>query len=240
MKVAYTLTGSYYQPSDIELALQCAEAVAQKANKPVKILLEGKAQYAVLLGVNGLNITGSSFTYNSLHGDIITRLQYQGSKGDIAVTVCPTIQLLQKIQDTGISLLVVVPEMTVSTNIYHWLDLNSAIDIMSQQVLNGIGLPATGIKRAIGYLIDYCQRNTVDFTHITVQAGEMANVVNTIKKKGISANEDEIVKYCLQRDLTLIEAEILAKAFCKKTCLPMRGNPNYDLYWKAIDDKKWE
>ena len=65
MKVAYTLAGSYYQPSDIELAMQCAEAAAQQFGKPVRILLENKTLYSVLSGVNNLTINGSTYQFKS-------------------------------------------------------------------------------------------------------------------------------------------------------------------------------
>lgn len=240
MEVAYTLAGNYYQPSDIELAMQCAEAAAQQLGKSVRILLEGKAQYPVLSGVNNLSNNGRTFTFGSIQGRIETRLQFQGAKGDIIVTVCPTIQLLQKLQDSGVSLLIVVPEITASTDIYHWLDLNSAMDIKSQQRLQGIALPAQGVIRAIGYLKDYCQRMTTSLTCAPVYTGEIADVANTLKMQGIFADYDEVVKYSLHRNLSFAEACLLAKAFSQKTKLKMRGTPDFNAYWKAINVQKWE
>lgn len=240
MKVTYTLASNYYQPSDIELALRCAEVAAQQTGKSVIILLEGKTQYAVLNGVNGLKVTGSNFSFNAIQGDIVTRLQYKGANGEIILTVCPTIQLLQKLQDSGIGLLIVVPEMPASTDIYHWLDLNSAIDIQSRTVLSGIAPPVAGVKRAIGYLKDYCLRMNVDLTHTPVYSGELADVANTLKKQGVAANYEEVVKYSLIRDLSYAEATIAAKAFCQRTMLKMRGNPDYTAYWNTINDPKWE
>lgn len=156
--------------------------------------------------------------------------------------MCPTIQLLQKIQDhsTVIELLIVVPEMKSDVDVFEWLDLYSAKDITSMVALNKIGLPVTDIKRAINYLQDYCKRNTVDLTHISVQTGEMADVVNAIKKQRLWANDKEVVKYCLQKGLQYSEAVILAKAFIKKTLLPMRGCPDYNLIWMTINDPKWD
>lgn len=240
MKVVYTLAGDYFQPSDIELAIQCAEVAAQQYGQSVKILLEGKAQYSVLSGVNDLVVNGSSFSFRSIQGDIVTRLQFKGVKGDIIVTVCPTIQLLQKLQDAGVSLLVVVPEMTASKDIYYWLDLNTAMDVQSGQPLQGICMPVLGVIRAVGYLKDYCQRMTTSLTSTPVYTGEIADVANTLKKQGIVANYEEVLKYCLYRGLSYAEACLVAKAFSKKSMLKMRGNPNYNVYWKAINDPKWE
>lgn len=242
MKVEYTLAGNYYQPSDIELAMQCAEAEAQQLGKSVRLLLESKSQFPVLNGVNGLTVKSNTFSFNSIQGNIETRLQYQYANGDVIVTVCPTIQLLQKMQDSGVSVLIVVPEMDVNVcqDIYHWLDLCSATDIKTGVTMSGIGLPAPSIKRAIGYLIDFCQRMTVDLTHFSIQTGVMADIVNTIKKQNITANYDDVVKYSLLRGLSVAEADILAKAFCQKSLLKTRGCPDYDLYWKTIDDPKWE
>lgn len=240
MKVTYTLAGIYYQPSDIELALRTAEAVAQQSGKSVIILLENKTLYAVLAGVNGLKVTGSNYSFNTIQGHIVTRLQYQGANGEIILTVCPTLQLLQKFQDSGISLLIVVPEMTASADIFNWLDLNSALDIQSRTVLSGIGHPIAGVKRAIGYLKDYCLRMNVDLTHTPVYSGELADVANTLKKQGVAANSEEVMKYCLLRGMSFAEATIAAKAFCQKTMLKMRGTPDYNAYWNTINDPKWE
>lgn len=240
MKVAYTLAGSIYQPFDIELALQCAEAAAKQFGKQVRIVLETKHQYPVLNGVNNLAVKGNSFTFRSIHGGIETRLQYKDAKGDVIITVCPSIQLLQKLQDSGVSVLFVVPEMTASSNVYHWLDLYSAMDIKSRQTIQGIKIPAPGVIRAIGYLKDYCKRMNVDLTHATVYTGELADVANTLKKQGITANYEETLKYCLQRDLSYAEGCIVAKAFSQQSMLKMRGTPNFQAYWNMINDPKWE
>lgn len=240
MKVVYTLAGNHYKSSDIELAMQCAEAAAQQFGQSVRILLEGKVQYPVLSGVNNLSINGSTYKFRTIQGIIETRKQFKGAKGDIIVTVCPSLQLLQKLQDAGVSLLVVVPEMTASTDIYHWLDLNSAMDIQSHQPLQGIGLPAQGVMRAIGYLKDYCQRMTTNLKSTPVYLGELADVANTLKTQGIVAVYDEVVKYCLHRGLSIDEASIVAKSFSQKSMLKMRGNPNFAVYWKVINDPKWE
>lgn len=240
MKVVYTLAGNYYQPSDVELAMQCAEAASQQSGKAVKVLLESKAQYSVLSGVNNLAVNGNLFTFGSIQGSIETRLQFKGAKGDTAVTVCPSIQLLQKLQDSGIGLLVVVPEMTASTDIYHWLDLYSAVDIQSGQPLQGIGSPAQGVMRAVGFLKDYSLRINVPLTSVPVYSGEIADVANTLKKQGLIANYEEVVKYCLYRGLSYAEACLVAKAFNQKSMLKMRGNPNFSIYWQNINDPKWE
>lgn len=240
MNVAYTLAGNIYQPSDIEIAMQCAESASKQFGKSVRVLLESKAQYPVLSGVNNLAVSGNSFTFRSIQGSIETRLQFNGAKGDIIVTVCPTIQLLQKLQDAGVSLLVVVPEMTASTDIYHWLDLNSAMDIQSGQPLQRIGLPAPAVMRAIGYLKDYSLRMNVALTSIPVYSGELADVANTLKKQGVVADYEEVVKYSLYRGLSYAEACIVAKAFSQKSMLKMRGTPDFNVYWKNVNDPKWE
>lgn len=240
MNVAYALTGNYYQSSDIELAMQCAESTSQQLGKSVRVLLESKAQYPVLSGVNNLAVSGNSFTFKSIQGSIETRLQFKGARGDIIVTVCPTIQLLQKLQDAGVSLLVVVPEMIASVDIYHWLDLNSAMDIQSGQSLQSIGLPVHGIMRAIGYLKDYSQRMGVSLTSISVYSGELADVANTLKKQGVVAVYEEVVKYCLYQGLSYAEACTVARAFSQKSMLKMRGTPDFNAYWKNVNDPKWE
>ena len=240
MKVLYTLAGNYFQPSDVELAMQCAEAASQQSGKAVRVLLESKVQYPVLSGVNNLVVNGNSFSFGSIKGSIETRLQYKGAKGDTVVTVCPTLQLLQKFQDAGIDLLIVVPEMTASTDIYHWLDLYSAVDIQSGQPLQGIGSPAQGVMRAVGFLMDYSLRINVPLTSIPVYSGEIADVANTLKKQGLIANHEEVVKYSLYRGLSYAEACLVAKAFSQKSMLKMRGNPNFSIYWQNINDPKWE
>lgn len=245
MKVFYTLKENSYNAADVELALKCAEAASKQYGWPVRALIETLQDKGVFSGVQDFEEQSSNkFKFNSITGEITSRRQFQGGAGEIIVAVCPTIQLLKAVQQnsTRIKLLIVVPDMDASVNqdIYLWLDLNSAIDIRSSQPLQGIHQPAAGVKRAIGYLIDYCQRMNVDLTHTTVQTGVMADVVNTIKKQGITANYNEVVKYSLRRDLTFAEAEILAKAFCQRTLLKTRGCPNYDAYWTSIDDPKWE
>lgn len=245
MKVFYTLKGNTYNAADVELALKCAEAASKQYGWPVRALIETLQDKGVFSGVGNFEEKGlNKFKFNSITGEITSRRQFQGGAGEIIVAVCPSIQLLQTVQrnSTRIKVVIVVPDMDASVNqdIYHWLDVNSAIDIQSSHPLQGIHLPVAGVKRTIGYLIDYCQRMNVDLTHTTVQTGAMADVVNTIKKQGITANYDEVVKYSLQRGLTYAEAEILAKALCQRTLLKTRGCPNYDAYWKAIDDPKWE
>lgn len=243
MEVFYTIKGEIYEPTDVTLALQCAEAAFKQYGWPVRTLIETLQQKDVFCGVQGFSEQGSNlFKFNSINGEITTRRQYQAGRDEIIVTVCPTIQLLQMLQqDTKhIKALIVVPEMKSCADIYHWLDLNSATDIQSRATLNGIGLPSSGVKRAIGYLMDYCQRMDVDMTHTPLYSGEIADVANTLKMNGITANYEEVVKYCLKRDLSYNEAEILAKAFSQKSPLAMRGKPNYDLYWQNINDSKWE
>lgn len=241
--VFYTLQGQIYDAKDVERALQLAEAASTKYGWPVRALIETLAQKNMFIGVSGFTFQGSNqFRFNSISGAITTRKQFQSGLSEVIVVVCPTIQLLQKIQyhSTNIELLIVVPEMKSDADVYEWLDLNSAKDITSGVALNNIGLPATGIKRAINYLLDYCKRNTVDLTHYSVQTGEMADVVNTIKKQGLTANNKEVIKYCLQKGIPYIEAEILAKAFTRRTLLPTRGCPSYALIWNSINDSKWD
>ena len=188
-----------------------------------------------------MTITDKHFAFRGITGEIATRRSFQGVNGEILVVICPTIELLQKMQQyQGIGLAIVVPEMKTSSDIYYWLDLNSATDIQTGATLSGIGLPVVGIKRAIGFLKDYCMRLGVKLTEIALWTGEIADVANTIKKQKIFAGYDEVVKYCLQRGLTIEEAELLAKAFCQKKPLKMRGCPDYGTYWKAINDPKWE
>lgn len=240
MKVVYTLASNIYQPSDIERALLCAETAAHQMGKAMKIVLESKAQMPVLNGVNGLTVKGNTFSFINIQGIIETRIQYKGAEGEIILAVCPTLQLLQKLQDSGVSLLIVVPEMTVSTDIYHWLDLYSAMDIQSGILLQGIASPASGVMRAVGYLKDYSLRMNVLLTSVPVYSGEIADVANTLKKQGIVANYEEVVKFCLTRGLSYSEADILAKAFSKKSLLATRGTTDYDLYWQSINDSKWD
>ena len=83
MNVAYTLAGNIYQPSDIEIAMQFAESASKQFGKSVRVLLESKAQYPVLSGVNNLAVSGNSFTFRSIQGSIETRLRFNGAKGDI-------------------------------------------------------------------------------------------------------------------------------------------------------------
>ena len=206
----------------------------------MKIVLESKAQMPVLNGVNGLTVKGNTFSFINIQGIIETRIQYKGAEGEIILAVCPTLQLLQKLQDSGVSLLIVVPEMTVSTDIYHWLDLYSAMDIQSGNILQSIASPVSGVMRAVGYLKDYSLRMNVLLTSVPVYSGEIADVANTLKKQGIVANYEEVVKFCLTRGLSYSEADILAKAFSKKSLLATRGTTDYDLYWQSINDSKWD
>lgn len=173
-------------------------------------------------------------------GIIETRLQYKGAKSEIILTVCPTLQLLQKLQDSGVSLLIVVPEMTASTDVYHWLDLYSTMDIQSGNFLQGIASPVSGVMRAVGYLKAYSLRMNVLLTSVPVYTGEIAAVANTLKKQGIVADYEEVLKYCLFRGLSFDEARVVAKAFSQRSLLKTRGNPNFGLYWNNINDPKWE
>jgi len=240
MKVVYTLASNIYQPSDIERALLCAETAAHQMGKAVRIVLESKAQMPVLNSVNGLTVKGNTFSFNNIQGVIETRLQYKGAKGEIILTVCPTLQLLQKLQDSGVSLLIVVPEMTASTDVYHWLDLYSAMDIQSSKILQGIASPVSGVMRAVGYLKNYSLRMNILLTSVPVYTGEIADVANTLKKQGIVPDYEEVLKYCLFRGLSFDEACVVAKAFSQRSLLKMRGNPNFGLYWNNINDSKWE
>lgn len=245
MKVFYTLKENIYNAADVDLALQCAEVASKNYGWQVSALIETQAQKCVFVGVPNFTFSGTNrFKYNSITGDIITRRQYKGVACEIIVAVCPTIQLLQAVQQNSmqIQLLIVVPEMDANAcrDIYHWLDLYSAFDIQSGQSLQGIHQPAVGIKRAIGYLIDYCHRITVDMTHTPLYTGEIADVANTLKERGIIANYEEVVKYSLTKGLSYNESEILAKAFSQKSHLKMRGIPNYDRYWQNINDSMWD
>ena len=114
------------------------------------------------------------------------------------------------------------------------------MDIQSGQPLQRIGLPAPAVMRAIGYLKDYSLRMNVALTSIPVYSGELADVANTLKKQGVVADYEEVVKYSLYRGLSYAEACIVAKAFSQKSMLKMRGTPDFNVYWKNVNDPKWE
>ena len=77
-------------------------------------------------------------------------------------------------------------------------------------------------------------------TNVPVYTGELADVANTLKKQGLVADYEEVVKYCLHRGLSYAEACIVAKAFSQKSMLKMRGNPDFNAYWNTINDPKWD
>ena len=73
-----------------------------------------------------------------------------------------------------------------------------------------------------------------------VEQDRFEQVANTLKKQGIVADYEEVLKYCLYRGLSFDAARVVAKAFSQKSLLKMRGNPNFGLYWNNINNPKWE
>ena len=94
--------------------------------------------------------------------------------------------------------------------------------------------------RAVGYLKAYSLRMNVLLTSVPVYSGEIADVANTLKKQGIVADYEEVLKCCLYRGLSFNEACVVAKAFSQRSLLKMRGNPDFGLYWNNINDPQWE
>ena len=192
MKVFYIQSAKYYQPADVLSALKCAEAAAKQTTAEVKVLLEPGAADNVFAGVDDGEFDGTSCKYDTISGEITTPRKYKNTMDEIVISICPTKQILEKIQKSEhVLAAIIIPDNPQDDNVYHWLDLYTAVDIQNGSVLNGIGQPAEGIRRAVGFLQNYSLRYTVKLTDIAVWTGEIADVANTIKKQGIVGNFEE-------------------------------------------------
>lgn len=241
MKVFYIQSEKYYQPADVRLALKCAEAAMKQTKAEVKVLLEPGAADNVFAGVDEVEYDGSSFKYDKISGEITTPRKYKNTKDEILISICPTRQILEKIQNSEhVLVAIIIPDNPQENDVLHWLDLNSAIDINTQKPLAGISDVPKEIKRAVGYLKDYCLQFGVNLKHTSVVEQELVRVGNTLVKDQINATVDMVVKHCLSRGLCCEEAKNVAKAFCRATIKPTSLVVDYDAYREKLDDPKWE
>lgn len=239
--VYYNLAGQAYVPSDIEDALGAIETLANSSNLPVRIAIESSAQLTTLIGVKGLSTTNKTFQYNTIKGDIVTRRAISVAGPEIILTVCPTDKLLESFQSfPEVKAVFVIPDNSLDQPIYHWLQLHSAKNLITQQDIQGIAPCPQEINRAIGYLKDYSRKLNVDLTHTSIQCGCLAIVANTLKKYRIISTPDSIYKQALLRDLLHSEVEILVKYFMQKSMFPDNTNANYANYWQILQDVQWE
>lgn len=239
--VFFHLAGQIYEPTDIEDALRAIEAMANSTHLPVRIAIEAGVQLNTLIGVKNLSYTKASFQFNSIKGDIVTRRAIRAAGPEIILTVCPTEKLLQSFQSfPEVKVVFVIPDNSSDQPIYHWLQLHSAKNLITQQDLQGIAPCSQEMNRAIGYLKDYSRKLNVDLTHTSIQYGILAIVANTLKKYHITSSPDSIYKQALQRDLLHSEAEVLVKYFMHKSLFPDNTNANYANYWQTLQDVQWE
>ena len=116
-------------------------------------------------------------------------------------------------------------------------NIREVTEPLKEEILKGNVHTIDGMKvwlQALGY------SDAIKDATINVILHELADVANTLKKQGVIAVYEEVVKYCLFRGLSYDEACIVAKAFSQKFMLKKRGTPDFNAYWKNVNDLKWE
>ena len=239
-KVFYRLAGNYYNATDIKHCLDLASAMfLQDSSLVFTIYLISNSQLSALMGVQGLTYDNTSFSYGNITGRIETERTYAPKQGrEVVLAICMLDEkTLCKIENSpSIYSMFVVPEMP--GYIDHWLQLHSAYDISSSspQPIAGIPTCTVELKRTIGYLKDYTRKLNVDLTHTSIQQGMLQSVFNAFKSNAADVHYDEVYAESLRRGLSHQEAEILAKAFSRKTSYPNTTITN----WIYINDPQWE
>lgn len=239
-KVFHQLAGDIYNASDIEHCLKFAEDIRTQYPQMVfTIYIVSNNQLNTLIGVTGLTVSGNTFTYGNISGVIETERTYsKKNQLETVLAICILEEKsLVKIQSSPtIKCMFVVPEMPGYLD--HWLQLHSADDITTNPVQSFHGIPTCPqeLKRAIGYLKDYTRRLDVDLTHTSIQKGVLQAAFNAYRANAPKVTFDQIYAEALRRDLSHVEAEILAKTFSRTTA--SSGATVTD--WDAINDQNWE
>ena len=239
-KVFHQLAGNIYNASDIEHCLKFAEAIRTQYPQMVfTIYIVSNNQLNTLIGVTGLTVSGNTFTYGNISGVIETERTYsKKNQPETVLAICILEEKsLVKIQSSPtIKCMFVVPEMPGYLD--HWLQLHSADDITTNPIQPFHGIPTCPqeLKRAIGYLKDYTRRLDVDLTHTSIQKGVLQAAFNAYRANAPKVTFDQIYAEALRRDLSHVEAEILAKTFSRTTAFSGATVTN----WDAINDQNWE
>ena len=239
-KVFHQLAGDIYNASDIEHCLKFAEAIRTQYPQMVfTIYVVSNNQLNSLIGVTGLTVIGNTFTYGNISGVIETERTYSKKNQPetvLAICILEEKSLVEIQSSPTIKCMFVVPEMPRYLD--HWLQLHSADDITTDPIQPFHGIPTCPqeLKRAIGYLKDYTRRLDVDLTHTSIQKGVLQAAFNAYRANAPKVTFDQIYAEALRRDLSHVEAEILAKTFSRTTAFS--GATVTD--WDAINDQNWE
>lgn len=245
-KVYYQVSTPFYQYKDITNVLD--EAVRILNNVPsvtdITIYVHDQSLIkSILSGVPGLSISGTTYSYSGVTGEIHTPRTYKPKavqNSEIIVGVLPLGKDLYNIESSNsIVAVFVVPEYPEGQDSAdEWLFIHAAQDIVSCAV-RGASATVTSLEnRSIGFLKHESIHGS-PLHHPTMEE-YIKRQHNLLLKHGIHSDFLTIIRQCFLRGYSLRDAYVVGKIYSAKTAYSLRGNTDYNALFAAIDDPKWE
>lgn len=245
-KVYYQVSTPFYQYKDITDVLD--EAVRMRNNVPsvtdITIYVHDQSLInGVLNGVPGISISGTTYSYNGVSGDIHTPRTYKTKatpESEIIVGVLPLGKDLFNIESSNsVAAVYVVPEYPEGQDSADdWLFVHSAQDISTGAFRGAMARVTPLENRVVGYLKHESVYGS-PLHHPTMEE-YIKRQHNLLLKHGIHSDYLTIIRQCLLRGYSHKDAYAVAKILSAKTAYSLRGNTDYNALFAAVDDPKWE
>lgn len=244
--VYYKVSSPFYQYKDItdilDEAIHMLNAVPSINDITIYVhdqsLING-----VLRGVPGISISGTSYSYNGVSGEIHTPRTYKpkaAPKSEIIVGVLPLSKDLFPIESSNsIAAIYVVPEYPEGQDSSDdWLFVHSAQDV-STGAIRGASSTVTSLEnRVIGYLKHESVYGS-PLHHSTMKV-YIKRQHNLLQKHGIHSDYLTIIRQCLLRGYSHKDAYVVAEILSAKSAYSLRSNTDYNALFTAVDDPRWE
>lgn len=245
-KVYYKVSTPYYQYKDITDSLD--EAVRMRNNVPsvtdITIYVHEQSLIGnILSGVPGLSISGTTYSYSGVTGEIHTPRTYKPKavqESEIIVGVLPLDKDLNNIElSNSIAAVFVVPEYPEGQDSAdEWLFIHAAQNIATGIVRGNSATVTPWENRSIGFLKHESIHGSP--LHHPTMKEYIKRQHNLLLRHGIHSNYLTVIRQCLLRGYSHKDAYVVAKILSAKTAYSLRGNPDYNALFAAIDDPKWE
>ena len=244
--VYYKVSSPFYQYKDITDILDEAIHIlnAVPSVNDITIFVHDQSLInGVLRGVPGISISGTSYSYNGVSGDIHTPRTYKpkaAPKSEIIVGVLPLGKDLFPIESSNsIAAVYVIPEYPEGQDpADDWLFVHSAQDV-STGAIRGASTTVTPLEnKVIGYL-KHESIYGVPLHHSTMEE-YIKRQHNLLLRQGIHSDYLTIIRQCLLRGYSHQDAYAVAKILCTKSAYSLHSNTDYNALFATVDDPKWE